>query len=435
MSKSADLSWIDEAFPIPSQRSLNKSVRDIIAKEPKHSTVFQKIGKYILSLKGAEEPPSKKRKVEDGKNGVKREVKGEEDVALGKGDIVITVKEISFSVPARKRFTLLLTNGSMSAVNAATGAVEFGVPWNEIQYVACLPVPDKAARQWNFCIFPKGAEGLGDGSADAFVFTIPDGAPKTATGDGMGAGHDTSSYRSLLVAVFNSLLGRGMNVLEPDEKAFYSAVPQSHRKGEKAFHVKAHVGSKEGYLFFLKNGIMWAFKKPLIYFSFAAIESVSYTSITKRTLNLSVHVAEERGDAEFEFSMIDQEEYTGIDTYIKRNRLNDASMAEARRAKKHNVNGKEEVDGEDAGNLQKALEELEDEEEEDYVPGKGNDDDGSGSDDSEEDDEEDEDDDEGGDDDENMGSDEEGSVDLEDELGSELEDVNPDVPRAKRAKR
>ncbi|CUS09390.1 unnamed protein product [Tuber aestivum] len=433
----SDLTWIDEAFPIPSQRSLNKSVRDVIAREPKHSTIFQNIGKYILSLRGTDEPPSKKRKVGDGKNGVKEEVKVE-DVVLGEGDIVITVKEISFSIPARKKFTLLLTKSSMSAVNAATGVVEFGVPWSEIQYVACLPVPDKAARQWNFCVFPRGAEGLGDGSADALVFTIPDGAPKTATGDGMGAGHDTSTYKSLLIAVFGSLLDGGAKVLEPDEKVFYSAVPQSHRKGEKAFHVKAHVGSKEGYLFFLKNGIMWAFKKPLIYFSFAAIESVSYTSITKRTLNLSIHVAEERGDAEFEFSMIDQEEYAGIDTYIKGNRLNDASMAEARRAKKHNVNGKEGEDGEDAGNLQKALEELEDEEEEDYVPGGDKDDDGSGSDDSEEDEEDEEDDedgDEGGDDDENMGSDDEGSVDLEDELGSELEDVNTDVPRAKRAKR
>lgn len=128
----------------------------------------------------------------------------------------------------------------------------------EIEYVACLPVPDKAARQWNFCVFPKGAEGLGDGSADALVFTIPDGAPKTATGDGMGAGHDTSTYKSLLVSVFNSLLDKGTRVLEPDEKVFYSAVPQSHRKGEKAFHVKAHVGSKEGNpLIFLDSLQKW----------------------------------------------------------------------------------------------------------------------------------------------------------------------------------
>ena len=128
----------------------------------------------------------------------------------------------------------------------------------EIEYVACLPVPDKAARQWNFCVFPKGAEGLGDGSADALVFTIPDGAPNTATGDGMGAGHDTSTYKSLLVSVFDSLLDKGTRVLEPDQKVFYSAVPQSHRKGEKAFHVKAHVGSKEGNpLIFLDSLQKW----------------------------------------------------------------------------------------------------------------------------------------------------------------------------------
>lgn len=108
-------------------------------------------------------------------------------------------------------------------------------------------MPDKAARQWNFCIFPKGSEGLGDGNSDALVFTIPDGAPKTASGPGMDAagGNDTTTYKSLLIGVINSLLKRAA-VLEPAENIFHSAVPQSHRKGEKAFHVKAHKGSKEG---------------------------------------------------------------------------------------------------------------------------------------------------------------------------------------------
>lgn len=81
------------------------------------------------------------------------------------------------------------------------------------------------------------------------MFTIPDGAPKTATGDGMGADHDTTSYRSLLVDAFNGLLKSSKShasVQEPSEATFHSALPQSHRKGEKAFHVKAHRGSKEG---------------------------------------------------------------------------------------------------------------------------------------------------------------------------------------------
>lgn len=119
-----------------------------------------------------------------------------------------------------------------------------------VEYVCCLPVPDKAARQWNFCLIPNGASGIGENNGDAVVFTIPDGAPKTASGDAMGAGYDTESYRSLLVSVLNGLLkaskSRLQLVEEPDQSVFFSMIPQSHRKGEKAFHVKAHRGSKEG---------------------------------------------------------------------------------------------------------------------------------------------------------------------------------------------
>lgn len=122
--------------------------------------------------------------------------------------------------------------------------------------------------------------------------------------------------------------------------------------------------------------------------------------------------------------MIDQEEYTGIDTYIKKNRLNDASMAEARRAKEFKVNGEEG----DEGALEQAMADVEDEEEEDYVPGQEV---GSGSE-GGSDDDNDESDAEGS---EDMGSEDEGSVDLEDELGSEMEDVDANKPREKRNKK
>ncbi|KAL7268153.1 hypothetical protein RUND412_009236 [Rhizina undulata] len=425
--KMTDDSWLDEAFPPSSQRPLNKRIRDVIGKDPKYYSVFRDIGDYILELKsahpdlpvGGAPPVAKKRKI-DGEN----DREDSAPITTSSGEPVLAVKEISFSVPQRKKFTLVLTSDSLIATSPTTGDVEFGVRWDNIQYIACLAVPEKAARQFNFCIFPTGAEGLGDGNAEAMVFTIADGPPKTASGNAMGAGHDTTSYKSLLIDVFNQYLTKA-KVQEPIESAFYSALPQSHRKSEKAFHVKAHRGSKDGYLYLLKSGIIWAFKKPLAYFSFGAISSISYTSITKRTFNLNIHVSDDRGGAEIEFGMIDQEEYPGIDAYIKRNQLNDASMAEARKAKMFNVNGKgEDGEGEAAGGeLEKALDDAEDEEEEDYVPGEEEDDSGgSGS--------EDESDDDG--DDEDMGSDEEGSVDLEDELGSEMEDVDVDQKRVKR---
>lgn len=70
----------------------------------------------------------------------------------------------------------------------------------------------------------------------------------------MGRGFDTTSYKSLLIDSFNALLKASKPnavVQEPVEAVFYSALPQSHRKGEKAFHVKAHRGSKDGIFFSL----------------------------------------------------------------------------------------------------------------------------------------------------------------------------------------
>lgn len=122
--------------------------------------------------------------------------------------------------------------------------------------------------------------------------------------------------------------------------------------------------------------------------------------------------------------MIDQADYAGIDAYIKKHGLQDASLAEARRAKKLNINGVkgEENDGEDAAGdgeeeseLQKAqreLEDQEDEEEEDYDPGSEGESEGSGS--SSDEDEEVE-----------YGEGDPGDL-VKDELGSEAEEVSED---------
>jgi len=191
----------------------------------------------------------------------------------------------------------------------------------------------------------------------------------------------------------------GKQVITPDEKPFASAIVQSHRKGEKAFHVKAFRGSKEGYLFFLGPGIVWAFKKPLGFFSHGLLESISYTSVLQRTFNLNITVNDEK-QQEIEFSMLDQADFAGIDEYVKRHGLNDASLAASRKAKMYHVNkpkgdldaggtngtglegAGEGNDGEDMTELQKAeqaLQDAEDEEEEDFELESGEgDSDGSG---------------------------------------------------------
>src|SRR5699024_11158653 len=92
----------------------------------------------------------------------------------------------------------------------------------------------------------------------------------------------------------------------------------------------------DGYLFFLPNGILWGFKKPLLFIPLDRVAAVSYTSVLQRTFNMVVEVFVGDGEAteEVEFGMIDQADYEGIDeSYVKRNRLQDRSMADARKAK------------------------------------------------------------------------------------------------------
>jgi len=95
--------------------------------------------------------------------------------------------------------------------------------------------------------------------------------------------------------------------------------------------------------------------------------------------------------------MLDQEDFNGIDEYVKRHGLQDKSMAEQRKAKRLNVNVVKDEEGNvvsngDAGELEAAVQQAEDEEEEeeeDYDPGSEGDSEGSGSDTDDDDDEED----------------------------------------------
>ncbi|KAF2809388.1 Rtt106-domain-containing protein [Mytilinidion resinicola] len=402
---------IDLAFSNNTQ--LRKRVHDAIDEYPAQSALFRDISSYILNFSGAQtsvvngEPAGKKRKLE---NGHANGAAGKSTTGTWADAVTQTAwrgTDTSFSIPQRKKLTLEMVKkgngvkeGGIRGINPATGEVEFGIAWKDVEQIFCLPLPEKAKRQHNFVVIPIHGDGVnpvpeGTATPDSIVWTFAD-----ATGKDIKEGVDPGP--APIAAVINDCLkSEGVNkrVVFPDEKEFGSAIVQAHRKGEKAFHVKGHRGSKEGFLFFTSVGIVWAFKKPIAYFSFDSINAVSYTSVLQRTFNLNIGVVadDESKPQEIEFSMLDQADYAGIDAYIKKHGLQDASMAEQRKAKRLNVNpaikaengAGEEEDGEDGETeLQKAerlLQDQEDEEEEDYDPGNEGESDGSGS--EEEDDE------------------------------------------------
>lgn len=113
-------------------------------------------------------------------------------------------------------------------------------------------MPEKNQKQFNFCIIPEYADGItpppeGTTSYEAMVFTIADGPAKTAfTGTGQPVGNGAGeTAESFLRKILNENMPN-TNVVRPEERQFVSAMPEAHRKGEKAYHVKAFRGSKEG---------------------------------------------------------------------------------------------------------------------------------------------------------------------------------------------
>ena len=118
-----------------------------------------------------------------------------------------------------------------------------------LDQIFCLPVPEKAKRQHNFVVLPVHGDGvnpvpeeLKGAPPEPIVWTFEEATGKNIVeGEDPGPGPMAEAIHHCLIQA-----GTGKTVVFPTADEFESAIPQSHRKGEKAFHVKGHRGSKEG---------------------------------------------------------------------------------------------------------------------------------------------------------------------------------------------
>ncbi|EAQ87097.1 hypothetical protein CHGG_03716 [Chaetomium globosum CBS 148.51] len=425
-------------------RSVFQSRPDILsniernADTPARTTLFNEIASFVYERLGSADPEdgpaSKRRRIDIAQLPTHPQPNGHAhgrappaglsvDVAAT-DPVLLELRDISVTAPQRKKYDLCFTKNFLYARASGTSVPVQGVvyPLKDIEHAFYLPVPDKSQAQYNYVLLPRDSylptakqaganSGGGLQPLEPLVFTVPAAAPKpgSVVGPSSAAAEAVSdTYSSLLHwALTTSMRSAGNHscqLVASDPKLFHSVARQPHRPNEKAVHVKAFRGSKDGFLFFLPTGILWGFKKPILFLPLDRIVAVSYTNVLRTTFNIVVELDTDiPGEAniaiekEIEFGMIDQEDYGGIDeTYVRRHGLADRSMAEQRKAKRELVEnikkpaaGDELAGGEgDADGLtaleraqreaEQQLQDEEDEMEEDYDPGSEGDSEGEG---------------------------------------------------------
>ncbi|KAK4107186.1 Rtt106-domain-containing protein [Canariomyces notabilis] len=416
------------------------------ADTPTRTTLFNEIASFVYqrlsSTDNQAEPNPKRRRVEiaqspaqaqsnqntlNGQSLAASQTSGLGTDAAVVEQVLLEIKDISVTAPQRKKYDLCFTKNFLYARAPGSSTPVAGIvyPWKDIEHAFYLPVPDKSQAQYNYVLLPRNSylpiskqtNSVADKpqSLEPLVYTVPVTAPKPGSIAGplaKTAEAVSDTYSSLFHwALTMSMRNAGNNscqLIASDPKIFHSVVRQPHRPNEKAVHVKAFRGSKDGFLFFLPTGILWGFKKPLLFLPLERIVAVSYTNVLQRTFNMVVELEEDPEDAnsslekEIEFAMLDQEDYQGIDeTYVRRHGLADRSMAERRKAKRElaenakkaagegegDNDGNEHAEG-DAGGMtalelaereaEQRLQDEEDELEEDYDPGSEGDSEGEG---------------------------------------------------------
>ncbi|KAL9032650.1 MAG: hypothetical protein Q9214_007876, partial [Letrouitia sp. 1 TL-2023] len=193
---------IEQAFS--SQPDLHRQITKTLQTYPSLLPLFSSISTYIQDLKSqnpssypiTSQPPLKKRKLSFSSPSSATDEKAD------------SISDLSFSIPQRKKLRLDLSRSSatgvLKAINTSTLDPEFGIPYSAIATAICVPVPEKAQPQYNFCILP-----LENSGHEQILFTVPSTKPKEGVAAVEGGLREDESYKDLVIRLLNARLPQG----------------------------------------------------------------------------------------------------------------------------------------------------------------------------------------------------------------------------------
>ena len=309
--------------------SLQKGINNVIEQCPTSETVFKELIDYLQNGKQGNNGSLKRKRVSFGSVdivppnlGINSNLNtGVSIEKLQNTNIMLQLPELSIQSPFRKRLNLVFgavkneKRAYLALSKSLDTTPEFIIRTltdDNIIFAAILNVPEKKPLRYLLVSYKEN-----DGNMfknDPLLIQFNNDQLEEQFGSILG-GKSFVQYLTTQLMLVNFKI-------------------TDYTQTDETFFVGSYKGTKEGYLYFLPNHVVFGFKKPILIFKSQDIESITYNSITRLTFNVLLDVRIYGVVEQYEFSMIDQKEFEKIDKYVKGKEFRDNSMADEHKAQK-----------------------------------------------------------------------------------------------------
>jgi len=221
-----------------------------------------------------------------------------QDTTSNNIDSICSIAALSFVHP-RSKFDFHICGDSIQLVNSTSSKMVKQIPISSITRAVCVETAESRQKnQWTFILFIKD---------DAIVFNLNgEQPPKITWKDNTSSLAKQTAALSPLHAVTNLVTTLLKVAVHTTEEAGF----QSSKKNS---YVTCHLKAKEGFLYFLPQGLLLGMKKPLLWIPVDKITATEFLNVTSKFFDLVIETGQK---SQVEFSCIDIHEYDCISAYL-----------------------------------------------------------------------------------------------------------------------
>ncbi|EGF78447.1 hypothetical protein BATDEDRAFT_90649 [Batrachochytrium dendrobatidis JAM81] len=252
------------------------------------------------------------------------------------GSPILILHDLSISSPIRKKLHLciysthiILTSLLLSTQSSDSETPSYAAifPIHQLKRIICLPTPERTKPHYTFMfLFDDGSEtqqlfpnciALGVDEKTTVKITRHESEPETLS---------ISNCKSVLCKEILDAMSQSSGLTTDYANSIDEPTPQVFKSNESkagrtdVYSVACHIRAKSGFLYFLESGILFGFKKPIIYLDVAHILRCDMSGRTGRTFDLTVRtlnpIDPELPATVTSFEMIDNAEAIGVSTYM-----------------------------------------------------------------------------------------------------------------------